>query len=66
MEVEVRDDLEKAIKILKKKLQREGVFRKMKLMVYFEKPSDKRARKLSESVRRSRKLERKKRLREGG
>lgn len=66
MEVEVRDDLEKALKILKKKLQREGVFRKMKLCVYFEKPSDKRARKRSESIRRARKLERKKRMREGG
>ena len=66
MLVEVRDnDVERAIKILKKKMQREGIFREMKLRMFFEKPSEKKARRQSESIRRARKLERKRRLREG-
>jgi len=64
--VEVRDnDVERAIKILKKKMQREGIFREMKLRMFFEKPSEKKARRQSESIRRARKLDRKRRLREG-
>jgi len=64
--VEVRDnDVERAIKILKKKMQREGIFREMKLRMFFEKPSEKKARCQSESIRRARKLDRKRRLREG-
>lgn len=66
MLVEVRDnDVERAIKILKKKMQREGIFREMKLRMFFEKPSEKKARRQSESIRRARKLDRKRRLREG-
>jgi small subunit ribosomal protein S21 len=53
------------LKALKKKLQREGVFREMKLRGHFEKPSEKRAREKAEAIRRARKLARKKLQREG-
>lgn len=66
MEIEVREnDVERAIKVLKKKMQREGIFREMKLLTHNEKPSEKKARRLAESIRRSRKLERKRKSREG-
>ncbi len=58
------DDLERALKILKKKLQREGVFREMKVRRHFEKPSEKKARRKAESLRRVRKLQRKRRERD--
>jgi small subunit ribosomal protein S21 len=51
---------------LKKKMQREGIFREMKLRNYYEKPSEKRAREKAEAIRRARKLARKKAQREGG
>ena len=61
MQVQVRDNnVDQALRVLKKKLQREGVFRKMKLKQHFEKPSVKRAREKAEAVRRARKLARKK------
>ena len=64
--VSVRDNnVDQALKALKKKLQREGVFREMKLRSHFEKPSEKRAREKAEAVRRSRKLARKRAQREG-
>ena len=63
--VHVRDNnVEQALRALKKKMQREGVFREMKLRRDYEKPSEKRKREKSESVRRWRKMERKKRDRE--
>jgi small subunit ribosomal protein S21 len=63
--VQVRDNnIEQALKVLKKKMQREGVFREMKLRRDFEKPSQKRKREKAESVRRWRKMERKKRDRD--
>ena len=66
MQVIVRDNnVDQALKALKKKLQREGVFREMKLRNYFEKPSEKRAREKAEAIRRARKLARKKLQREG-
>jgi small subunit ribosomal protein S21 len=46
-------------------MQREGIFREMKLRNYYEKPSEKRAREKAEAVRRARKLARKKAQREG-
>lgn len=65
VEVIVRDNnIEQAIRALKKKLQREGVFREMKMRRYFEKRSEKRVRKSAEAVRRARKLERKRQLRD--
>jgi len=60
VQVSVRDNnVDQAYKVLKKKLQREGVFREMKLRGHYEKPSEKRAREQAESVRRVRKLARK-------
>lgn len=66
MQVLVRDNnVDQALKALKKKMQREGIFREMKLRNYFEKPSEKRVREKAEAVRRARKLARKKMQREG-
>jgi len=62
----VRDNnIEQAIKILKKKMQREGVFREMKRRNAYEKPSEKKAREKAEGIRRSRKAARKLAQREG-
>ena len=67
MQVQVRDNnVDQALRVLKKKLQREGVFREMKLKQHFEKPSVKRAREKAAAVRRARKLARKKFQREIG
>jgi small subunit ribosomal protein S21 len=64
--VQVRDNnVDQALKALKKKMQREGIFREMKLRNYFEKPSEKRVREQAEALRRARKLARKKAQREG-
>jgi small subunit ribosomal protein S21 len=66
MFVMVRDNnVEQAIRALKKKMQREGVYREMKIRRHFEKPSEKKARERSEAIRRSRKLMRKRIDREG-
>ena len=66
MYVSVRDNnVDQALRILKKKMQREGVFREMKNRRVYEKPSEKKARELAESTRRVRKLMRK-RLERGG
>lgn len=66
MQVLVRDNnVDQALKALKKKMQREGLFREMKLRNYYEKPSERRAREKAEAVRRSRKLARKRAQREG-
>ena len=51
--------------MLKKKLQREGIFRELKLRRYYEKPSEKRVREQAEAVRRARKLARKRAQIEG-
>lgn len=60
MHVSVRDDnVDQALRVLKKKLQREGVYCKIKLRRYFEKPSDKRAREHAAAVSRARKVDRK-------
>lgn len=64
--VTVRDNnVEKALRILKKKMQREGTFREMKERRHFEKPSERKAREKSESIRRSRKMDRKRNERDG-
>ncbi len=66
MQVNVRDNnVDQALRALKKKLQREGVFREMKLRQAYEKPSEKKARQKAEAIRRARKLARKKAQREG-
>src|SRR5215212_5907799 len=46
-------------------MQREGIFREMKLRGHYEKPSEKKAREKAEAIRRARKLARKRAQREG-
>lgn len=66
MQILVRDNnVDQALRVLKKKMQREGLFRDMKAHAFFEKPSEKRVREKAEAVRRQRKLARKKMQREG-
>ena len=66
MQVLVRDNnVDQALRALKKKMQREGIFREMKLRGHYEKPSEKKAREKAEAVRRARKLIRKRMQREG-
>jgi small subunit ribosomal protein S21 len=66
VQVLVRDNnVDQALRALKKKMQREGVFREMKLRRNYEKPSERRAREKAEAVRRYRKLLRKRMEREG-
>ena len=66
MQVLVRDNnVDQALKALKKKMQREGIFREMKLRGHYEKPSETKAREKAEAIRRARKLARKKMQREG-
>ncbi len=66
VQVLVRDNnVDQALRALKKKMQREGIFREMKMRDYYEKPSEKRAREKAEAVRRVRKLARKRAQREG-
>jgi small subunit ribosomal protein S21 len=66
MQVLVRDNnVDQALRVLKKKLQREGVFREMKLRKAYEKPSERKTREKAEAVRRARKLARKQAQREG-
>ena len=66
MLVSVRgNDVDQALKILKKKMQKEGIFREMKLRSAYEKPSERKVRERAEAVSRARKLERKRIEREG-
>jgi small subunit ribosomal protein S21 len=66
MQIMVRENnVDQALRALKKKLQREGVYREMKLRRHFEKPSEKRAREKAAAVRRARKMERKQQERDG-
>jgi small subunit ribosomal protein S21 len=66
MQVIVRDNnIDQAMRVLKKKLQREGVYREMKQRRHFEKPSEKRARLRAAAIRRGRKLERKRLEKDG-
>lgn len=62
MQVIVQDNnVEKALRILKRRMQREGIYREMRLRRHYEKPSEKRAREKAEAIRRIRKQERKRR-----
>ncbi|MAH54125.1 MAG: 30S ribosomal protein S21 [Pelagibacteraceae bacterium] len=59
MKIEVRDNnVELALRILKRKLQREGFFKILKTKSNYEKPSEKRKREKSENIRRSKKIQR--------
>jgi small subunit ribosomal protein S21 len=66
MQVLVRDNnIDQALRVLKKKMQREGVFREMKRRRFYEKPSEQATREKAEAARRARKLARKKAIRDG-
>ncbi len=66
MQVLVRDNnIEQALRVLKKKMQREGIFREMRERKSFEKPSERKTREKGEAVRRARKAQRKQMQREG-
>jgi small subunit ribosomal protein S21 len=66
LQVLVRDnDVDQALRVLKRKMQREGVFREMKRRRFYEKPSEQSAREKSDAIRRKRKLARKQAIREG-
>jgi small subunit ribosomal protein S21 len=66
LEVQVKDNnVDQALRALKKKMQREGVYREMKMRRNYEKPSERRTRERAEAVRRYRKLLRKRMDREG-
>ncbi|MGH6969832.1 MAG: 30S ribosomal protein S21, partial [Stellaceae bacterium] len=65
MQILVRDNnVDQVLRALKKKMQREGLFREMKIRLNYEKPSERRARERAEAVRRYRKLLRKRMERE--
>ncbi len=67
MQIQVRDNnVDQALRVLKKKLQQEGVLREMRRREHYEKPSEKRAREKAEGIRRARKLSQKKLNRELG
>lgn len=67
MLVFVRDnDINMALRVLKKKMQREGTFREMRRRRAYEKPSERRNREKAESMRRVRKALRRQLAREGG
>jgi small subunit ribosomal protein S21 len=66
MRILVRDNnVDQALRFMKKKMQREGLFRELRMKEAFEKPSEKRVREQAEAVRRARKAQRKKLQREG-
>jgi ribosomal protein S21 len=61
MQVLVRDNnVDQALRVLKKKMQREGIFRELKQRRAYEKPSERKTREKAEAIRRARKLARKK------
>ncbi|MFO7930872.1 MAG: 30S ribosomal protein S21 [Thermodesulfobacteriota bacterium] len=57
------NDLEKAMRVLKKKIQNDGLFKRLRLKKNYEKPSEYRRRKKREALRRQRIAEAKKRMR---
>jgi small subunit ribosomal protein S21 len=66
LQVFVRDNnIDQALRALKRKMQREGVFREMKLRRFYEKPSDRSTRERAESERRRRKKARKQAILDG-
>jgi small subunit ribosomal protein S21 len=66
MQILVRDNnVDQALRVLKRKMQREGIFREMKARRAYEKPSERRVREKSEAIRRARKAARKQAQRDG-
>ena len=51
IEIEVRrGNLEQAMRVLKRKVQKEGLVKELKMRQYFEKPSEKKRRKNKENI----------------
>ncbi|MDF3062948.1 MAG: hypothetical protein K0S06_3057 [Microvirga sp.] len=66
LQVLVRDNnVDQALRVLKKRMQREGIFREMKQRKAYEKPSERKTREKAEAIRRARKAARKQAQREG-
>ena len=66
MQVLVRDNnVDQALRVLKRKMQREGLLRELKQRRFYEKPSERTTREKAESIRRARKAARKQAIREG-
>jgi len=51
IEIQVTSNLERSLKQLKKKIEREGVVRDMKRLVYFEPPTQKRRKRLMRAIK---------------
>ena len=67
MTIEVRvfnNNVEKAIRVLKKKMLKEGLIKELKERRYYEKPSEKRLKEQKENIRRWRKAQRRRMERE--
>ena len=59
IKIEVKDNnVDHALRILKRKLQREGFFKILKVKSNYEKPSERKKRERSENIKRSKKLQR--------
>ena len=66
IEVQVRgNNVEKAMRVLKKKLQKDGLMKELRRREYYEKPSEKRVRKGKEMAAAWKKKERLRKLKEG-
>ena len=66
VEVTVRDNnMDQALRVLKKKMQREGILRELRQRKHYEKPSERKTREKAEAIRRNRKAARKQMQREG-
>jgi small subunit ribosomal protein S21 len=66
LQVFVRENnVDQALRVLKKKMQREGIFRELKRRKAYEKPSERKSREKAEAIRRARKAARKQAQREG-
>ena len=59
VEVQVRDNnVDQALRALKKKMQREGLYREMRMRRHYEKPSEARKRKMAAARRKQRRMRR--------
>jgi small subunit ribosomal protein S21 len=60
IEIEVRKgNLEQAMRVLKRKIQKEGIVKELKMRQYYEKPSEKKRRKKKENIANVKKLQKK-------
>ena len=59
IKIDVKDNnVDQALRILKRKLQREGFFRILKIKSNYEKPSERKKRERQENIKRSKKIQR--------